>query len=136
MKDRFTAYVVDKLADRVEGRIDILSPENLPAGEVTIKVAYSSLNYKDGLACTGRGGVVRQYPHVPGVDAAGTVVASESADVGVGERVVITGYDFGVGSFGGYAEYARVPAAWVVKMPDSLSQGNRLNALRHSVSSE
>ena len=121
MKDRFTAYVVDKLADRVKGRIDTLSPENLPAGEVTIKVAYSSLNYKDGLACTGRGGVVRQYPHVPGVDAAGTVVASESADVGVGERVVITGYDFGVGSFGGYAEYARVPAAWVAKMPDALS---------------
>ena len=121
MKDRFTAYVVDKLADRVEGRIDTLSPENLPAGEVTIKVAYSSLNYKDGLACTGRGGVVRQYPHVPGVDAAGIVVASESADVGVGERVVITGYDFGVGSFGGYAEYARVPAAWVAKMPDALS---------------
>ena len=87
----------------------------------TIKVAYSSLNYKDGLAATGRGGVVRQYPHVPGVDAAGTVVASESADVGVGDRVVVTGYDFGVGSFGGYAEYARAPAAWVVKMPDTLS---------------
>ena len=121
MKDRFTAYVVDKQDDRVEGRIDSLSPEDLPTGEVTIKVAYSSLNYKDGLAATGRGGVVRQYPHVPGVDAAGTVVASESADVGVGDRVVVTGYDFGVGSFGGYAEYARAPAAWVVKMPDTLS---------------
>ena len=121
MKDRFTAYVVDKQDNRIEGRIDSLSPEDLPTGEVTIKVAYSSLNYKDGLAATGRGGVVRQYPHVPGVDAAGTVVASESADVGVGDRVIVTGYDFGVGSFGGYAEYARAPAAWVVKMPDTLS---------------
>ena len=121
MKDRFTAYVVDKQEDRVEGRIDSLSHEDLPAGDVTIKVSYSSLNYKDGLACTGRGGVVRQYPHVPGVDAAGTVVASESAEVAVGERVVITGYDFGVGSFGGYAEYARIPAAWAAKTPDGLS---------------
>ena len=121
MKDRFTAYLVDKQEDRVEGRIDSLSHEDLPAGDVTIKVAYSSLNYKDGLACTGRGGVVRQYPHVPGVDAAGTVVASESADVAVGQRAVITGYDFGVGSFGGYAEYVRVPAAWVAATPDGLS---------------
>ncbi len=121
MRDRFTAYVVDRQGDRVDGRITSLSPENLPAGAVTIKVAYSSLNYKDGLAATGRGDVVRQYPHVPGVDAAGVVVASESADVAVGERVVITGYDFGVGSFGGYAEYARVPAAWVARTPDTLS---------------
>ena len=121
MKDPFAAYVVDKQDDRVEGRTDSLTLEDLPAGEVTIKVAYSSLNYKDGLACTGRGGVVRTYPHVPGVDAAGTVVASVSADVAVGERVVVTGYDFGVGSFGGYAEYARVPAAWVAKTPDGLT---------------
>lgn len=121
LNDPFTAYVVDKQDDRVEGRTDSLSPEDLPAGEVTVKVAYSSLNYKDGLACTGRGGVVRNYPHVPGVDAAGTVVSSESADIEVGDRVVITGYDFGVGSFGGYAEYARVPAAWVARTPDGLS---------------
>ena len=121
MKDRFAAYVVDKHDDRVAGRTETLSLADLPAGEVTIKVAYSSLNYKDGLACTGRGGVVRSYPHVPGVDAAGTVVASESADVAVGERVVVTGYDFGVGAFGGYAEYARVPAAWVARTPDGLS---------------
>lgn len=121
MKDRFAAYVVDKQDDRVEGRIASLSLADLPAGEVTIEVAYSSLNYKDGLAATGRGGVVRHYPHVPGVDAAGTVVASESADIAVGERVVIIGYDFGVGSFGGYAEYARVPVAWVARTPDTLS---------------
>ena len=121
MTDRFAAYVVDKQDDRVEGRTDSLSLEDLPAGEVTIKVSYSSLNYKDGLACTGRGGVVRNYPHVPGVDAAGTVIASESADVAVGERVVVTGYDFGVGSYGGYAEYARVPAAWVARTPDGLT---------------
>ena len=121
LNDPFTAYVVDKQDDRVEGRLDSLSLEDLPPGDVTVKVAYSSLNYKDGLACTGRGGVVRNYPHVPGVDAAGTVVASESADVAVGERVVITGYDFGVGAYGGYAEYARVPAAWVAKTPDGLS---------------
>jgi putative YhdH/YhfP family quinone oxidoreductase len=93
----------------------------LPAGEVTVAVEYSSLNYKDGLAATGQGGIVRTYPHVPGIDAAGTVVESQTGEYAVGDRVLITGYDLGVGSYGGYAEYVRVPASWVVKTPNGLS---------------
>jgi len=121
VKETFAAYVVDKKAERVEGEITTLSAAQLAVGEVTIAVAYSSLNYKDALAATGQGGIVRHYPHVPGIDAAGTVVESQSPDVAVGDRVLVTGYDLGVGAFGGYAEYVRVPAAWVVQTPATLT---------------
>lgn len=121
MQEPFAAYVVTKQDDRVEGSVTTLRAEQLPAGEVTIAVEYSSLNYKDGLAATGQGGVVRTYPHVPGIDAAGTVVESQAPEIAVGERVLVTGYDLGVGTFGGYTAYVRVPAAWVVKTPPTLS---------------
>lgn len=121
MQEPFAAYVVSKHEDRVEGAVTTLRAEQLPAGEVTIAVEYSALNYKDALAATGQGGVARTYPHVPGIDAAGTVVASQAPDIAVGERVLVTGYDLGVGIFGGYAAYVRVPAAWVVKTPPTLT---------------
>jgi acrylyl-CoA reductase (NADPH) len=121
VKETFAAYVVTKQDDRVDGEITTLRVDQLSAGEVTIAVEYSSLNYKDALAATGQGGVVRNYPHVPGIDAAGTVVDSQSPDIAVGDRVLVTGYDLGVGAFGGYAEYVRVPAAWVVQMPATLT---------------
>ena len=121
MQETFAAYVVDKKDDRVEGEITTLSVDQLSAGEVTIAVEYSSLNYKDALAATGQGGVVRNYPHVPGIDAAGTVVDSQSTEIAVGDRVLVTGYDLGVGAFGGYAAYVRVPAAWVVQTPATLT---------------
>lgn len=84
--------------------------------EVTIAVEYSSVNFKDALAVTPKGGVVRQYPIVPGIDVAGTVVASTSENFEVGQRVVAHGYDIGTAQHGGYAEYARVPADWVVSL--------------------
>lgn len=121
MKEPFVAYVVNKLDNQVTGQMDMLTAAQLPAGEVTVAVEYSSLNYKDALAATGQGGIVRNYPHVPGIDAAGTVVESQSSAVQAGDRVIITGYDLGVGAYGGYAAYVRVPAAWVVKAPDGLS---------------
>jgi acrylyl-CoA reductase (NADPH) len=121
VQESFAAYVVKKNDDRVEGEVTTLRADQLPAGDVTIAVAYSSLNYKDALAATGQGGIVRNYPHVPGIDAAGTVVESQSAAVAAGDRVLVTGYDLGVGSFGGYAAYVRVPAAWVVKIPATLT---------------
>lgn len=121
MKETIRAYVVDKEGDPVRGQVASIPVERLPAGEVTVEVAYSSLNYKDGLACTGQGGVVRNYPHIPGIDAAGTVIDSQDTAFAVGDPVLITGYDLGVGSYGGYAEYVRVPAAWVVKLPELLS---------------
>ncbi|WP_147132928.1 oxidoreductase [Nocardia ninae] len=94
---------------------DFLGP-----GEVTIKVHFSSANYKDGLAITPGGGVVRKYPIIPGIDITGEVVSSEDDDFAPGDLVVAHGYDIGVSHHGGFAEYARVPADWVVKL-DGLS---------------
>lgn len=94
---------------------------DLPPGEVVIRVHYSSLNYKDALSATGHPGVSRKFPHTPGIDAAGEVAAS-SADAFVpGDRVIVTGYDLGMNTAGGFGQYIRVPAAWVVKLPPGLS---------------
>ena len=121
LKETMRAYVVSQDGDEVNGAVTTLATDQLPAGDVTIEVEYSSLNYKDGLACIPKGGIVRTYPHIPGIDAAGHVVESQSASLAVGDRVLITGYDLGVAHWGGYAEYVRVPAEWVVKTPDGLS---------------
>ena len=121
MKETMRAYVVTQDGDQVKGEVTTLDTDQLPAGEVTVEVEYSSLNYKDGLACIPRGGIVRHYPHIPGIDAAGRVVESQDASFAVGDRVLMTGYDLGVSHWGGYAEYVRVPASWVVKTPDNLS---------------
>lgn len=118
----FPAFVVRKdAADRVTARVEQLRLNSLPAGDVTIRVAYSSLNYKDALASEGHPGVVRAFPHVPGIDCAGTVVESASPDFRAGDRVIVTGYDLGAGHWGGYAGFVRVPADWIVRLPDSLS---------------
>src|SRR5207253_6205130 len=96
-------------------------PEALPAGEVTVRVEWSSVNYKDALACRADGRVARISPLVPGIDLAGSVIASDDPDTGEGDRVVVHGYDLGVAHDGGFAELARVPAAWVVPLPESLT---------------
>ena len=93
----------------------------LPEGEVLIKVKYSSLNYKDALSCIGNRGVTREYPHTPGIDAAGIVEDSKVSEFIKGEEVFITGYDLGMNTDGGFGEYVRVPANWVVKKPANLS---------------
>lgn len=94
--------------------------EDLPAGEVLISVKYSSLNYKDALSATGNKGITRKYPHIPGIDAAGIVVDSKSVDFLERDEVLVTGYDLGMNTSGGFSEYVRVPARWVVKIPDRL----------------
>lgn len=93
---------------------------DLPDNEVLIRVRYSSLNYKDALSATGNRGVTRQFPHTPGIDAAGVVVESKGAEFTEGEEVIVTGYDLGMNTFGGLAQYIRVPASWVVKRPAAL----------------
>ncbi len=95
---------------------ETVNDDFLGPGNVTIKVHYSSANYKDGLAITPKGGVIREYPLIPGIDITGEVVTSESAEFAPGDLVVAHGYDIGVAHHGGYAEYARVPAEWVVKL--------------------
>lgn len=94
---------------------------SLPEGDVLIQVHYSSLNYKDALSATGNKGVTRTYPHTPGIDAAGEVVSSEDNCFKVGDQVIVTGYDLGMNTSGGFGEYIRVPSSWVVPLPEGMS---------------
>lgn len=95
--------------------------DDLPAGEVVIRVHYSSLNYKDALSATGNKGITRTFPHTPGIDAAGVVEISRNEQYAVGDEVLVTGYDLGMNTCGGFGQYIRVPANWVVKKPGNLS---------------
>ena len=94
--------------------------DDLPPGELLVDVAYSSLNYKDALSATGNPGVTRNFPHTPGIDAAGVVAASSSAAFAAGDGVIVIGFDLGMNTAGGFAQKVRVPAAWAVPMPDGL----------------
>lgn len=94
---------------------------DLPAGEVLVRVKYSSLNYKDALSASGNRGVTKTYPHTPGIDAAGVVEASTASEYSPGDEVIVTGYDLGMNTSGGFAQYIRVPAAWLLKRPKGLS---------------
>lgn len=114
-------WITETDAKTFERSIIERSTDELPDGEVLIKVDYSSLNYKDALSASGNKGVTRAYPHTPGIDAAGTVAESASADFREGDAVLVTGYDLGMNTPGGFAGYIRVPAAWVVKLPEGLS---------------
>jgi acrylyl-CoA reductase (NADPH) len=119
--ERFRAYVAERDDDGGVSRgLRQLEAGDLPDGEVTVRVAYSSVNYKDALATVPKGGVARTSPLVPGIDLAGEVTASSAADVKVGDRVLAHGYELGVTRHGGFAEVARVPAGWVVPLPDGL----------------
>jgi acrylyl-CoA reductase (NADPH) len=95
--------------------------DDLPAGEIVIRVHYSSLNYKDALSATGNKGITRKFPHTPGIDAAGVVEISRNEQFAVGDEVLVTGYDLGMNTCGGYGQYIRVPASWVVKKPENYS---------------
>ncbi|MFN3852092.1 MAG: YhdH/YhfP family quinone oxidoreductase [Spirosomataceae bacterium] len=96
------------------------SIDELPAGEVLIRVKYSSLNYKDALSSTGNRGVTKKYPHTPGIDAAGIVENAENEDFTKGDKVIVTGFDLGMNTSGGFGEYIRVPTKWVIKLPKGL----------------
>ncbi|CAM4516265.1 putative YhdH/YhfP family quinone oxidoreductase [Paenibacillus endophyticus] len=117
----FKALVIDHIDGKVAAGIKRLEVKDLPEGELLIRVAYSSVNYKDALACKAGGGVVKSYPFVPGIDLAGTIVASEDDGFRPGEQIIVTGYGLGVIHYGGYSEYARVPAEWAVKLPENLT---------------
>ncbi len=101
--------------------VESIHTGDLPPGEVLIATEWSSLNYKDALACQAHPGVVRKLPHVPGIDCAGTVLASESPQFTAGQSVLVTGYDLGSGRWGGWSAQVRVPAAWVVPIPAGLT---------------
>ena len=117
----FRAFRVEKTENRQFPRSIVeLDSAGLPPGELLIDVAYSSLNYKDALSATGNPGVSRNFPHTPGIDAAGTVRESQSEAFAVGDEVIVIGFDLGMNTAGGFAEKIRVPAAWAVPMPAGL----------------
>ena len=101
-------------------QIKNINIKDLPKGDVLVRVKYSSLNYKDALSATGNRGVTRQYPHTPGIDAAGIVEESHIDTVKKGEKVIVTSYDLGMNTAGGFGQYIRVPGEWVVKLPDGI----------------
>jgi alcohol dehydrogenase len=107
--DGFTRFIVEKTL------------EQLPDNDVTVQVHYSALNYKDALSATGNKGVTRTYPHTPGIDAAGVITESKSERLKPGDKVIVTSYDLGMNTSGGFAEYIRVPSDWVVSLPSGLS---------------
>jgi acrylyl-CoA reductase (NADPH) len=121
MTDRFKALLIWKDGERQENRFVALETDELMPGDVTIAVTQSTVNYKDGLALTGRAPVVRRFPMIPGVDLAGEVIASESDSFRSGDKVLVNGFGLGEIHYGGYAERARVKHEWVLKIPQPFS---------------
>lgn len=119
--DSFKALLIEEVDGQVVSAITQMVEDRLDAGEVTIRVAYSSVNYKDALAATGSGKIIRRFPCVGGIDLSGVVLHSTAARFKAGDPVIATSFDIGVAHHGGYAEIARVPADWVVPLPTGLS---------------
>ena len=118
----FRALVVSKTDEKTYTReVTERRISDLPEGEVLVRVRYSSLNFKDGLSCIGNPGVTRNYPHTPGVDASGEVTESSDSRFKEGDSVIVTGYDLGMNTSGGFGEYIRVPADWVVPLPEGMT---------------
>ena len=117
----FRALVVRETEDQFSRSVENRQIDELPEGEALIRVRYSSLNYKDALSATGHRGVTQAYPHTPGIDAAGEIVESTVADYKPGNSVLVTGYDLGMNTPGGFGQYIRVPAHWLVRLPEGLT---------------
>ncbi len=118
---KFKALRIFEEQGKFNRKIIERSIDHLPDGDVLIQVKYSSLNYKDALSAQGHKGITRQYPHTPGIDAAGIVADSKVKKFKVGDKVLVTGYDLGMNTDGGFGEYIRVPAEWIVPLPNNLS---------------
>jgi acrylyl-CoA reductase (NADPH) len=117
----FRVYRIYKEQGRIQGRLETAMLDELPPGEVILKAEYSSVNYKDALAISGTGAVMRTFPLIAGIDVAGHVIASEDARFKEGDAVLVTGYDLGVAHDGGYSGMVRVPAEWVIPIPAGMS---------------
>lgn len=120
---RFKALVVEKTDDgQFVRQIKERCLDDLPPGELVVRVNYSSLNYKDALSASGHPGVTRGFPHTPGIDAAGRVVADSSGRFSAGDEVVVTGYDLGMETEGGFGQMIRIPSAWAIPLPQGMAQ--------------
>lgn len=120
--ENFKALVVKEMDEDIKYDVENINIDMLGTGEVIIKVEYSSVNYKDMLAVKKNGGVIRNYPMIPGIDLAGKVISSEDKRFKTGDRVLVTGFQTGMTHTGGYSEYARIPADWVVSIPEGLTE--------------
>ena len=116
------AYIVEKIEDKkFESGIQDIDIPSINENEVLIKVSYSSLNFKDALSSVGNPGVTRVFPHVTGIDVAGIIEESNSDEFKIGDAVLVTGYDMGMNTNGGHAEFVKVPASWVIKIPKGIT---------------
>lgn len=119
----FKAFVLNQDTEgSIQAAVQTLTLDDLPEADVTVQVHYSSVNYKDALACSPNGNIVKQYPFIPGIDASGVVIHSKDERFQPGQAVLLTGYEFGVTHFGGFSEYIRVPGDWLIPIPKGLSK--------------
>ena len=122
MKTTFKAIIVEKSIDKLFSiSIKDKSIDDLPDGDLLVKVNYSSLNYKDALSSTGNIGVTKKYPHTPGIDAVGFIESSKNENFKIGQEVIVSGYDLGMNTPGGFGEYIRVPSSWACRLPENLT---------------
>lgn len=120
MEHTFSAFVVREVDGSYEGNIETKHVDDLPEGNILIRVTHSCVNYKDALSMSGNRGVTKSYPHTPGVDAAGYIEQTTDERFQTGQAVVVNGFDFGMNTSGGFQEYIRVPADWVTRLPESI----------------
>jgi acrylyl-CoA reductase (NADPH) len=120
-KDSFTALLLEQGEVKLKSSIQMLSNEQLPSGDVTVRVKFSSLNYKDAMILNGRGKLVKSYPHIPGIDLAGVVESSENPEFAIGDEVLLTGWRVGEIHWGGFSQRARVKGDWLIKRPNNLT---------------
>jgi acrylyl-CoA reductase (NADPH) len=122
MNNTFKALVINENANGFTKEIQEIKLSDLPQNDLLIKVSYSSVNFKDALSASGNKGVTRKFPHIPGIDAAGTVVESISENFPIGSKVLITGFDLGMNTWGGFGEYISIPEKWAVALPAGLTE--------------
>ena len=124
---KYKAFFTQETESGFSNSIESLSTADLEENDLLIKVSYSSLNYKDALSASGNKGVTRTYPHTPGIDAAGEVVKSNSSDFKDGDKIIVTGYDLGMNTYGGFGQYISIPATWAISLPNELSEAEAMS---------
>ena len=124
---KYKAFFTQETESGFSNSIESLSTADLEENDLLIKVSYSSLNYKDALSASGNKGVTRNYPHTPGIDAVGEVVKSNSSDFKDGDKIIVTGYDLGMNTYGGFGQYISIPATWAISLPNELSEAEAMS---------
>ena len=124
---KYKAFVTKESDSGFSNSIENLSTADLKDNDFIVKVSYSSLNYKDALSASGNKGVTREYPHTPGIDAVGEVIESNSSDFKTGEKIIVTGYDLGMNTYGGFGQYISIPANWAIPLPKELTEAEAMS---------